>query len=98
MARVPSKRHTCHDDLCDVHRYPRKRGMHGRGELSIPEPGNVQALVVRRWDDDGARLAYLIEYDGKTWTDQQPLPRRPRKAYVAAVRRAREHVRTGAMS
>lgn len=96
--RRPSKTRTCHDDNCTVHVYPRRRGDHGAGELVIPTPGDVQALVVRRWDDNGRREAYMVLFDASGCSAAQPLPSRPRKAHAAAVQRARLWRRTGVMS
>mgnify|MGYP001611464834 CR=1 FL=1 len=101
MVRVTrSRRRNCPFDTCAVHTGNRKRGPHMRGELIIPTPGDVQALVVRVWDDNGERAAHVDVYDrqSQTWTYDLPLPARPRKAYAGAVRRAREHLRAGAMS
>jgi hypothetical protein len=65
-----------------------------RGEL-VPANGPIEGLVVRAWDDNGRRHAYRLVYNGRVWSDQQPLPSRPRKAHVDAVQRARVFVKTG---
>lgn len=95
--RMPSKRRTCADLNCDVHRWPRRKGMHGAGEL-VPDAGPIQALIMRRWGDDGRREAYQLRYDRPHWSGRLALPSRPRAGHEAAIDRARAFVRTGATS
>jgi len=99
MVRVTrSLRQNCDAPACGAHMGNRKRGPHMRCELVIPTPGDVQAAVYRVWDDNGTRAAYLITYDGRTWSGRQALPARPRRAHASAVQRAKAFVRTGVLA
>jgi hypothetical protein len=91
---MPSKRRTCSDESCAIHRWPYRKGMHGAGELVGPS-GSTEALVVRRWDDNGRRIAYQLRYDRQCWSGRLALPSRPRAGHEAAVGRARVFVKTG---
>lgn len=99
MSRVNlSRKKNCDVKFCDAHYGRRKRGDHIRADLIIPVPGRMEAVVFRRLGQDGSRDADMLLYAGAgTWTPA-PLPRRPRKAYADAVRRARQFLKTGALS
>lgn len=93
-----SEKRNCNVDWCMVHKGRRKLGWHAAGQL-VPETGPAQALVLRILHEDGRRTANMAVYDRntKTWTYEVPLPARPRKAYAAAVSRARRFVRSGVL-
>lgn len=95
--RMPAFRHpTCDVYGCGAHFYPRRRGDHVRADLIIPVPGRVEAVVYRRLGQDGSRTIDMTVYNAGQWTPA-PLPRRPRKAYAAAVTGARRFLRTGVL-
>lgn len=90
--RMPAfSRRTCSVPECGAHFWPRRRGPHLACELIIPTPGVVLGAVYRRLNLDGTRTAHIRVYDPQTqtWSVAQPLPRRPRRAWQGAVRRAR---------
>lgn len=98
MVRVTrSRKKNCDVVNCDSHYGLRKRGPHLRSE-AVPATGPVEVVVFRALNPDGSREAWIRTYTNACWSDRTPLPRRPRKAFAAAVTNARQFVRSGVLT